>query len=72
MAARLAHIGVLYPHVRVTLRLEDWMSERRESLTVLAAAATNRLDTGETRSALGKVDIVASAAFRFRFPSLHP
>jgi len=40
----------------VTLRLEDWMSERRESLTVLAAAASNHLSTGETRSALAKVD----------------
>jgi methyl-accepting chemotaxis protein len=40
----------------VTLRLEDWMSERRESLTVLAAATTNHLNTGETRSALAKID----------------
>jgi hypothetical protein len=38
----------------VTLRLEDWLSERRESVTVLAAAAANQ-SAGETRAALSKV-----------------
>jgi methyl-accepting chemotaxis protein len=40
----------------VTLRLEDWLSERRESLTVLTTAITNHSSVQVTRSALSKVD----------------
>jgi methyl-accepting chemotaxis protein len=40
----------------VVLRLEDWLSERRESLTVLAGESANRLKAGEVRSALSTVD----------------
>jgi hypothetical protein len=40
----------------VTLRLEDWLAERRESLTVLAATASGQLAAKETQSALGKID----------------
>jgi methyl-accepting chemotaxis protein len=39
----------------VTLRLEDWLSERRASLSVLAAAIANHTTVAETRSALAKV-----------------
>jgi methyl-accepting chemotaxis protein len=40
----------------VTLRLEDWISERRESLSVLATAVANSSSAQETRSELSKVD----------------
>ena len=40
----------------LTLRLEDWVSDRQQSLTVLATAASGRLAAKETRSALVKVD----------------
>jgi methyl-accepting chemotaxis protein len=40
----------------VTLRVEDWTAERRQSLTVLAAASADHLSASETRSALAKVD----------------
>jgi methyl-accepting chemotaxis protein len=40
----------------VTLRLEDWTVERRQSLAVLAAASADHLSGGGTRSALSKVD----------------
>jgi gas vesicle protein len=40
----------------VTLRLEDWLSERRESLTVLGAGTATTPSVEGTRSALGKVD----------------
>jgi hypothetical protein len=40
----------------VTLRLEDWLSERRESLAVLATVVANHPSVQQTRSALSKVD----------------
>jgi hypothetical protein len=40
----------------VTLRLEDWISERRESLSVLSTAVTNNPSPQQIRSALSKVD----------------
>ena len=40
----------------LTLRVEDWVSDRQQSLTVLATAASGRLAAKETRSALVKVD----------------
>ena len=40
----------------LTLRVEDWVSERQESLTVLADAASGQLAADQTRSALGKID----------------
>ncbi|WP_454856473.1 cache domain-containing protein [Promicromonospora soli] len=39
----------------LTLRLEDWLAERRESLTVLATTATAGPASRETRSALAHV-----------------
>jgi methyl-accepting chemotaxis protein len=40
----------------VALRLEDWLSERRESLQTLAADASGQLDTEATASALARTD----------------
>ena len=40
----------------LTLRLEDWVSDRQQSLRVLATAASGRLAAKETGSALVKVD----------------
>ena len=40
----------------VALRLEDWLSERRESLTVLGAATATTTSVEGTRSELSKVD----------------
>jgi methyl-accepting chemotaxis protein len=40
----------------VTLRLEDWVSERQESLALLAAAASGQLAANRTQSALATMD----------------
>jgi gas vesicle protein len=40
----------------VTLRLEDWLSERQEGLTVLASRASSRLAANSTGSPLGTID----------------
>ena len=40
----------------VTLRLEDWVAERQQNLTVLAARASGQLAANRTDSALGKLD----------------
>jgi methyl-accepting chemotaxis protein len=40
----------------VALRVEDWMSERRESLSVIASTATNRLASPATQAELVKID----------------
>ena len=61
------HVGVVQPdgggagqggecRPGVALRVEDWVSERQESLAVLAHALSGRLATDQTRSALGAVD----------------
>ena len=39
----------------VSLKLQDWLSERRESLTVLAATAADDPTGKETRSAMAQV-----------------
>ncbi len=40
----------------VTLRLEDWISERQESIAVIAAQASGRLNDPETNALLARVD----------------
>ena len=40
----------------LTLRMEDWVAERQESMTVLADRRSGQLATDQTRSALGKID----------------
>jgi methyl-accepting chemotaxis protein len=40
----------------VALRLEDWLSERRETLSILAAGATGQLGSAATTAALVRAD----------------
>jgi methyl-accepting chemotaxis protein len=40
----------------VTLRLEDWISERHENMSIIAAQASNRLDSAATTALLARVD----------------
>ena len=40
----------------VALRLEDWLSERRESLTVIAQTSAGRLSSPATAAELAKID----------------
>jgi hypothetical protein len=40
----------------VTLRLEDWLSERQQGLRLLAATASGHLAAKETQAELGKID----------------
>ncbi len=61
LTAAAKHEGQSVAHT-VTLRLEDWLSERRASLTVLAATAAENPTAEETRAA---VALVAGAGGSF-------